>query len=93
MDNQRKRLIEVFTAGCIVCDPALQLVKNLACSSCEVVVYNIASPCDSKDCLRKAQEYGITTLPAIAVNGVLLNCCQNRGISEKELVQAGVGSR
>lgn len=92
MHNQRKRLIEVFTAGCTVCDSAVQMVKKLACTSCEVVVYNIAAPCDSKECLQKAKDYGVNSLPAIAVNGVLLNCCDNKGVSEIELAQAGVGT-
>lgn len=93
MKNERKRLIEIFTAGCVVCDAAIQLVKNLACSSCEVAVYNLASPCDSEACLMKAKSYGIKTLPAIAVNGVLLNCCQTKGVSGEEFAHAGVGSR
>ena len=33
-----KRHIEVFTAGCRLCDEAVQLVHRLACGSCEVEV-------------------------------------------------------
>ncbi|MBZ4119980.1 hypothetical protein JYG52_24125, partial [Escherichia fergusonii] len=59
---------------------------------CEVVVYDLSKPCETKECIQKAQQYGIKSLPSIAVNGVLLNCCQNSGISESELIKAGVGS-
>ena len=89
---ENKRRIEVFTAGCSVCQPTVDMVKEMACSSCEVIVYDLSKPCDTKECLQKVQQYGIKSLPAVAVNGVLLNCCQNKGVSEMELRNAGVGS-
>lgn len=91
MENLTKRKIELFTAGCTVCEPVVEMVKAMACSSCEVVIYNIAQPCDTKECLEKVKAYGIKALPAIAVNGKLLNCCQNKGISVDELKKAGIG--
>ena len=91
MENLTKRKIELFTAGCTVCKPVVEMVKAMACSSCEVVIYNIAQPCDTKECLEKVKAYGIKALPAIAVNGKLLNCCQNKGISVDELKKAGIG--
>ncbi len=36
-----KRLVEVFTAGCSVCEGDVQQVKDLACDNCEVVVYDL----------------------------------------------------
>ena len=91
MENVTKRRIELFTAGCTVCEPVLEMVKAMACSSCEVVIYNVAQPCDTKECLEKVKDYGIKALPAIAVNGELLNCCQNKGVSVEELKNAGIG--
>ncbi|OJW31495.1 MAG: glutaredoxin [Sphingobacteriales bacterium 46-32] len=88
---ENKRVIEVFTAGCSVCQPAVEMVKKLACSSCEVIVYDLSKLCDTKECIEKAKQYGIKSLPAVAVNGILLKCCQNKGISEIELVNAGIG--
>lgn len=93
MENQTKRKIEVFTAGCSVCSPVVDMVKSMACSDCEVIVYNLAEPCESKECIDKAKTYGIKALPAVAVNGVLLSCCQNKGVSEAELRNAGIGQR
>ena len=40
-----KRQIEVFTAGCPVCEPVVKMVKEMACDSCEVTVYNLAEQC------------------------------------------------
>lgn len=92
MENQ-KRKIEVFTAGCSVCKPVVEMVKSMACSDCDVIVYNLAEPCESKECIDKARTYGIKALPAVAVNGQLLSCCQNKGVSEAELRNAGIGQR
>lgn len=91
MENNNKRKIELFTAGCAVCDPVVDLVKSMACSSCEVVIYNLSQLCDTKECLEKVKAYGIKALPAIAVDGKLLNCCQNKGVSIEELKNAGIG--
>lgn len=91
METSNKRRIEVFTAGCPVCEPVVAMVKAMACSSCEVIVYNVAQPCDTKECLEKLTTYGIKALPAVAVDGKLLACCQNKGVSEAELRNAGIG--
>lgn len=86
-----KRKIEVFTAGCAVCQPTVDLVKSMACSTCEVIVYDLSNPCETKVCQEKVKTYGIKRLPAIAVNGKLLTCCENKEISAHELANAGVG--
>ena len=93
METQTKRKIEVFTAGCSVCSPVVDMVKSMACADCEVIVYNLAEPCESRECVEKAKTYGIKALPAVAVNGKLLSCCQNKGVSEAELRSAGIGQR
>lgn len=86
-----KRTIEVFTAGCTVCQPTVDMVKSMACDACEVVIYDLSKPCDSKVCLDKVTTYGIKKLPAIAVNGKLLSCCEHKEISAEELQKAGIG--
>lgn len=90
MENQ-KRKVEVFTAGCPVCTPLIEMVKDLACSSCEVVVYNLADPCASKECHEKAKSYNLKTIPAVVINGQLLEYSQHTGITKEELRNAGVG--
>lgn len=86
-----KRIIEVFTGGCSVCGPTVDIVKSMACSSCDVIVYDLSKLCDTQVCLRKVTEYGIKSLPAVAVNGVLLDCCQSQGVSIDQLTKAGLG--
>ncbi|MFD1363226.1 thioredoxin family protein [Lentibacillus salinarum] len=83
-----KRLVEVFTAGCSVCEGAVQQVKDLACDKCEVVVYDLNRKCDTLECEEKAREYGVKSVPAVAINGELVS---NNGIDTGELKAAGLG--
>lgn len=84
---QRKRSIEVFTAGCSCCDEAVQMVREIACPSCEVQVLDMR---DEK-VGRRAKELGVRSVPAIAVNGTLATCCEGRGPDRTALQAAGVG--
>ncbi len=86
-----KRQIEIFTAGCPVCEPVVQLVKDTACENCEITIHNLKDQCESKICLTKMEEYRVKRLPAIAVDGKLLGCCENNEITKKDLVDAGIG--
>ena len=88
---ENKRVIEVFTAGCSVCQPTVDLVKSMPCSSCQVIVYDLSKPCDTEECLDKVKQYSVKSLPAVAVNGVLLDCCENKGVSVDKLTKAGLG--
>lgn len=59
------RLIEVFTAGCPLCDETVQRVKNaVAQCGCQVVTRAPDSP--------EAQQYGIRAVPTIVVDGQVL---------------------
>jgi len=87
-----KRQIEIFTAGCPVCDPVVQLVKDTICENCEVTIYNLSEQCESKICIKKMEEYGVKRLPAITVNGELIGCCKNIEITKEDLIKAGIGS-
>ena len=69
-----KRQIEIFTAGCPVCEPTVQLVKETVCEICETTIYNLSEQCDNKVCITKMKDYGIKRLPTIVVNGKLLDC-------------------
>ncbi len=48
-----KNLVEVFTAGCPLCDETVKLVKNLACFSCEVKIYDFRQEYATNKCLEK----------------------------------------
>ena len=86
-----KRIVEVFTSGCPICQPTVDLVKRLACPSCEVIIYDLTKD-NKKEIQDKALAYGIERIPAVAVNGKLLECCEMSSVSENILQQAGVGS-
>lgn len=82
-----KRKVEVFSAGCGVCDDAVKLVKSLACASCEVTVLSLQEP----EVAKRASELGIRSIPAVLVDGKLAGCCTNRGPNEADLRAAGIG--
>jgi len=81
----------VFTAGCSVCEGAVQQVKDLACDNCEVVVYDLNKKCDTLECEAKAKEYGVKSVPAVEINGKLVDFCNNNGINIDALKAAGLG--
>jgi hypothetical protein len=92
-----KRQVEVFTAGCPVCEPAVQLVKELACPDCEVTVHDLRQTGEAftaeASAAQRAAQYGIKAVPAVVVNGNLVSCCQTSGPKRDELSQAGIGQR
>ena len=83
----RRRRVEIFSAGCSVCTEAVELVRRLACDSCEVVVLDMAD----RAVAARAREVGVRSLPAVAVDGRLADCCVGRGLDEAALRAAGLG--
>jgi hypothetical protein len=90
MTTQTRR-VEVFTAGCSLCDEVVGLVTSQACQSCEVQVYDLREGCITNECRDKAARYGVTAVPAVAVDGTLLDCCQRLPIDAAALRAAGIG--
>lgn len=87
-----KRLIEVFTAGCPLCDETVKLVRELACSNCEVQIWDLREEQATDESREKVSQYGIHQVPAVIVNGKLAECCQNQQqITRESLIAAGVG--
>jgi hypothetical protein len=82
-----KKQVEIFTAGCPVCEPVVELVKDTASSNCEITIYNL-SEISNHSVYKK---YNIKRLPAIAVNGKLLECCKKIEITKEDLISAGIG--
>jgi hypothetical protein len=83
--------IEVFTAGCPICNPVVDLVKALATEAYnEVIIYDLVKQCETKECVIKVETYGIKRLPAVAVNGKLLSCCKSNSITKDDLINAGI---
>ena len=82
------RKIEVFSAGCAVCEDTIALLNRIACPSCEVEILDMHQP----DVVAKAKRYGIRSVPAVVVNGRLADCCAGRGPDEGTLRAAGIGT-
>lgn len=86
-----KRKVEVFTSGCFLCEETVTLVNEMACPNCEVAVYDMSEPCESKECIEKAKAYGITSVPAVVVDGKIAECCKRGKPNREALIAAGVG--
>lgn len=82
-----KRQIEIFSAGCPVCQEIIELVNDMACPSCEITIHDM----NDTAAAARAKELGVGSVPAVAVNGVLASCCTGRGVDEEALRTAGVG--
>ncbi|MDR4483965.1 MAG: thioredoxin family protein [Nitrospirales bacterium] len=82
------RQVEIFSAGCQVCDDTITLVKQLACPSCEITVLNMNDQTVSS----RARALGIRTIPAVLVDGQLIECCAENGPSERVLRATGIGT-
>lgn len=87
----KKRQIEVFTAGCPVCEETVKQVKEAACSSCEVIVYDLNKGCETNEGRDKAKGYGIKAVPVVVIDGKLASCCTNKGVDMEALKKAGLG--
>ena len=63
------------------------MVNRVACASCEITVLDMQ---DARIAYR-AKELGISTVPAVVIDGKLAECCKNRSVDEATLRAAGVG--
>lgn len=82
-----KRKVDIFSAGCPLCQEAVELVHRLKCPSCEVQVLDMKDPA----VVARAKGLGIRSVPAVLVDGRLSDCCAGRGPEEETLRTAGVG--
>lgn len=83
----KTRSIEVFSAGCTVCAAAIEAIRAEACPSCEIVVSDMHDP----QVAQRARALGVGALPAVAIDGALATCCENRGLDIEVLRVAGLG--
>lgn len=81
------RKIEIFSAGCGVCEDTVNLVKRLACPSCDVTVLDMQDAAVAG----QAKLLGIKSVPAVVVDGKLVSCCEGRGPDAEILKLAGIG--
>jgi len=82
-----KRKIEVFSAGCNVCQETVEMVKRNACQSCEITVLDM----NDSNIADRAKQLGVRSVPAVVIDGNLADCCAGRGPDEATLKAAGLG--
>jgi glutaredoxin len=83
----KKRKMEIFSAGCAICNEAIEAVKREACPSCDIVVHDMRD----MQIVRRAKDFGIQSVPAVVIDGNLSSCCTARGIDIEALKSEGLG--
>ena len=81
------RRVEVFSAGCGVCEETVSLVRRIACDSCEVSVLDMRDD----QVAARAKRLRIRAVPAVVVDGELAGCCEDSGPTEGALRAGGIG--
>jgi len=75
------RKVEIFSAGCPVCEEAAEKVNKIVCEYCEVNVLDMNNP----EVKVRADELEIHSVPAIVIDGKVSDCCAGRRIDENAL--------
>lgn len=88
-ETEMARKVEVFTAGCAVCAPTVELVKRIACDDCDVTVHNVTDDPQAAD---RARTAGVRRIPAVLVDGALAACCEAGPVTEAGLRASGIGA-
>lgn len=79
--------VEIFSAGCHLCDEAVALVNKVVQGKSHVTVHKMQDMATAA----RAKALGITSVPAVVIDGKLAACCSGRGIDEAVLRAAGLG--
>lgn len=82
-----KRKVEIFSAGCPVGKKLEAQVRAEACPSCGIVVGDM----NDADVAARAAGLGVTSVPAVAIDGKLAACCEAGGPDMEVLRAAGLG--
>lgn len=67
------KTIEIFTDSSLFSNSLENKVRDYACSKCSIVVYDASSLDTKRIMTSKTEEYGITTLPAVTIDGKLVS--------------------
>lgn len=79
-----KHRIEIFSAGCATCQSTIDMVKKLAGTEHDVQVRDM----QQREVASQAAQYGVRSVPAVAIDGKLAGCCAERGPDERTLREA-----
>jgi glutaredoxin len=87
LGTARKRKVEIFSAGCGVCDQTIKMIKLWAGRWDEVTVHDTTNVQVAK----RAKSLGVRTVPAVFIDGILTGCCAGHGCDEAVLRAHGLG--
>lgn len=88
LTTDRRRRVEIFSAGCTMCEEAIKLVQEIACRSCDVQVRDVREP----EVATLAKSLGIRSVPSIVITASeVAACCSERGPDEAILQREGLG--
>lgn len=87
--TDKKRKVEIFSAGCPTCESVVEQVRQAACASCDIQVHDMNAP----EIQKRAAEFGIRSVPAVVIDGKLADCCAGRGVDLAVLRSAGLGQQ
>ena len=83
-----QRQIDIYSAGCAVCENAVQMVRDLACPSCNITIKDMKMTTVATE----AKQLGIRSVPAVVIDGQLADCCSTGGPNAETLKAAGIGT-
>jgi len=83
----KRRKSEVFSAECAICRENFATIGDAVCPACDVVELDMANP----QVARRAKALGVSSVPAIVIDGRLAGCCAGRGPELETLKIAGLG--
>src|SRR5262249_26857810 len=75
------RKVEIFSAGCALCEDTIRLRHRVAGPSRE----NEGVDMREKKIAARAKRLGIRSVPAVVIDGKLANCCERSGPDEATL--------
>lgn len=84
---EKKRKVEIFSAGCSCCEDTIALVRQIGCPSCNISVLDM----HQSDVAERAKHLGVRTVPAVVIDGKLAECCSVIGPRIETLRAAGLG--
>jgi hypothetical protein len=86
-----QRRVDVFTAAWPLCEDTVRLVSSLALPQLRGASNALREGYVTNECREKTARCGVTAVPAVTVNGVLVACCRRASITADRLIAAGIG--
>jgi hypothetical protein len=80
--------IELFSAGCPLCQAVAEKIASLAGPECNVRVHDLRG---DPAAVKAAERYSIRRVPSVVIDGQLAACCAAGAVDEGVLKAAGLG--